>query len=186
MGRRSYRKVVELSTWTCTTFNMYMYNFGHDHVHLWAWSCWTLGMLHVELSTWTCTTFNMDMYNFGHDHVHLWAWSCPTFNMFPNKEIALKFLFRIWHLPIFWNFSLLNLYLPIFGDFPFPNLEFTRLFGWKFVYHISRIWFLNFYKKFFLTSPENFPSKDYLFINCFFLLEKKAFMIIYTNNMNLH
>src|SRR5581483_2202268 len=114
-----------------------------------------------------------------HDHAQSCTCTCPKLYMFPNKEIALKFLFRIWHLPIFWNFLLLNLYLPIFrgfsisefGIYPFVWLEIC----------ISHIMHMNFkfYKKIFLTSPKNFPSKDYFFINYFFLLEKKAFMIIH-------
>ena len=114
MGRRSYRKVVELSTWTCTTFNMHMYNFGHDHVYLWAWSCWTLGMLHVKLSTWTCTTFNMVMPKDVHDHAQLSTCFLIGKLNFPNLALTdflefftSKFVFTdFWGIFHFWIWNL--------------------------------------------------------------------------------
>src|ERR1051325_6698284 len=109
----------------------------------------------------------MDMYNFEHGHAQLSTCFLIGKLNFPNLALTdfLEFFTSKFVFTDFWGFSVSE-----FGIYPFVWLEIC-------ISHITRMIF-KFLQKIFLTSPENFPSKDYFFINCFFLLEKKS---IYDN-----
>ncbi len=78
MGRRSYRKVVELSTWTCTTFNMDIYNFEHGHAQL--STCFLIGKLNFP--NLALTDF-LEFFTSKFVFTNFWEFSVSEFGIYP-------------------------------------------------------------------------------------------------------
>src|ERR1051325_7981298 len=120
-------------------------------------------MIMLNLGHVTRQTFNMNMHNFQHEHVQLSTWTCTTLSMvmqlstcfligklnFPNLALTdfLEFFTSKFVFTDFWGFSVSE-----FGIYPFVWLEIC-------ISHITHMIF----KIYNLTSPKNFPSKDYFF-----------------------